>query len=257
MTKSTILFFDLDGTLVEHTIGNEVSKTLQEQMAEQTGFPWRQFRQETYQESQERYQKNPNHPQTMDWDDIFETVATRHGVQLPDPFLDLWRQFLKTMPERVEILDEAPNVLKQLKNGRRTLVLATKGLSKYQNPILELAGLDTCFDDILTPDITGYLKTEPGYFERYADRENRLFIQVGDHYYDDVICAKRNGFVAILRAEIPELATISPFDRPQQLEAYSERVHCYPDEPPSVKPDAVVVNLNELPAVIDTIEAGF
>jgi FMN phosphatase YigB (HAD superfamily) len=146
-------------------------------------------------------------------------------------------------------------MLKTLKNERRKLVLATKGLSKYQNPILEISGIGKLLDDILSPDVTGYLKTSPGYFDKYR-QQDALFIQVGDHFYDDVICAKRNGFYSIMRAPIAALAPYDAFERPQYLGDFLGELSTYPDEGSDIRPDAIVLSLQEIPELVGRIEDG-
>lgn len=247
----TIVFFDLDATLIENHFSRKVFRPLLEEIAAQADVSVAELGLALYEENKYRQKHDPDNVLTMDWEDILVTIAKKHGFSLSDSIDERWRAFTKL--EDIEILDDAPTMLQTLKNGSRKLVLATKGLSKYQNPILDVTGIGQYFDDKLTPDITGYLKTSPQYFDKYR-KQDALFIQVGDHFYDDVICAKRNGFYSIMRAPIPDLAVYDAFDRVQRLGDFLSDIPTYPDEGSDVRPDAVVVSLQEVPEIVQQIE---
>ncbi len=250
----TILFFDLDGTLVENLYSAKAIRPLLEQIAQSAGIDVRLIGKAMGEENQRRQLTDPDHPLTMDWADIVLTLAAQHGVTLEEGVDERWEAFADAAD--VLIHDDAPRVLERLKPGRK-LVIATKGLSKYQDSVLRVTQLGEWFDDVLTPDITGYLKTSPGYFRRYTNRYpngEALFIQIGDHYYDDVICTKRNGFYSVLRAPIAELAAHDPFERVARLDAYTDQISTFPEEGSDVRPDAVVVSLQEVPQVVERIE---
>jgi len=178
---------------------------------------------------------------------MVQKLALQYGVALSQTVDVLWKTRLRT--EHIEVLDNAPQILQQLKVLGYQLVIATKGLSKYQVPVLELSGLLPYFDDILAPDITGYLKTSPGFYQTYPDSIG-LRIQVGDRYLDDVICPQRVGLKTILRAPIADLHHRTAFERRNLLTPYLEQIGGYPAEGSTVLPDAVIVSLSEIPAVL-------
>jgi FMN phosphatase YigB (HAD superfamily) len=249
----TILFFDLDATLIENHFSRKAIGPLLEEIAELSHVSVEHLAQEMNVENKHRQKNDPDNVLTMDWEDIIATIAAKYGFSLSDSVDRRWQLMVNTVD--IEILDDAPTMLKLLQNTQRKLVLATKGLSKYQNPILDVTGLGQFFDDMLTPDITGYLKTSAQYFDKYRQQE-ALFIQVGDHFYDDVICARRNGFHSIMRVPIDSLSVYDPFDRPQQLDDFLDEIPTYPVEGSEIRPDAVVVSLQEVPDVVRRIEAN-
>lgn len=249
--RQTIIFFDLDATLVENQFSRKVLRKLLSEIAVACGKDVREVGKALGDENRRRQQTQPDDPLTMDWQDIMQTIAAQHGATLSAGVDALWKAAAN--PKDVDILDDAHAMLEQVKAPHRKLVIATKGLSKYQNPVLNVTDLRRHFDDILTPDITGYLKTTPQYFDKYKEQD-ALFIQVGDHYYDDVIVAQRNGFKTILRAPIEEIAVYDPVDRPDMLSQYAGRIHTYPDHGTDVKPDAVVISLQEVPQLITKFE---
>ena len=249
----TILFFDLDSTLVENHFSRKVVTQLLAPVATQSGLTIRELAQFLGQENTRRQMVDPDNPLTMDWQDILHTVAKQYNATLDGILDDLWVQH--AIEDDIEVLDEAHAVLTKLKADGRHLVIATKGLSKYQIPVLQAVGLLDLFDTILTPDRTGYLKTTEAYFDAYRrEHPADLYIHVGDHYFDDVICAKRNGFASVLRAPIEDLTDLDPFARPAQIATYQDQISTYPKEGTDVVPDAVVVSLQELPAVVEQLE---
>lgn len=252
----TTLFIDLDATLVENKFSFRAVGELLQEIADATGKDIAEIGPLLGQENARRQTDDPDNVLTMDWDDIIETVARQQGVTLSRKLLDGWQKYASA--DDVDVLDNAPDVLRQLRAPHRQLVLATKGLSKYQIPVLTVTHMRDLLDDMLTPDITGYLKTTPAYFDKYTQNapDDMLFIQLGDHYYDDVICAKRNGFYSVMRAPIEALRGLDPFERPAHLAQYISQIKTYPEEGSDVLPDAVVVSLQEAPAVIERIERG-
>lgn len=245
----TILFFDLDATLVQNHFSRKAIGPLLQAIADGAGVPVDDIGREMGAENLRRQADDPDNPLTMDWDDIVETLAQRYDVALPRTVSAGWREFASV--DDVQVQDNAHAVLKHLHEAGYTLVLATKGLSKYQLPVLEVSNLLPFFHDILAPDITGYLKTSPGYFNKYTQaRAGKTFIHIGDHYYDDVICAKRNGFRSILRLPLAQLRTFDAIERARRIHDYTDFIGSYPSEGTETRPDAVVVSLQEVPALV-------
>jgi FMN phosphatase YigB (HAD superfamily) len=253
VSKQTIIFFDLDSTLIENQFSRQAIQQLLEEVAAATDKTVEELGRELGRRNRQRQADDPDNPRTMDWNDIMQEIAREQGVTLSDTVDNLWREYASA--DGVKILDNAPQVLQELKDGR-TLILSTKGLSKYQQPVLDVTGLGRYFDRILTPDITGYLKTSPGYYADYLNRSDALFIQVGDHYVDDVICARKNGFHPVLRAPIAALQPYEPFERPQHLTDHIDDLAHFSGKT-AIRPDAVVISLQELPAVVHELEQRY
>ena len=249
---NTVLFIDIDSTLIENEFSPRLFSQIVDEMATDTGQTRQDIQLAIYRENNRRQKETPNDPATMDWEDIVNSVAERLESRKQWSFTQSWQQMAKV--EDIRVLDNALEVMQRLKKPHRKLVIATKGLSVYQMPILDVVGLTPLFDDILTPDKTGYLKTEPDYFKGYIQQNNTRFIQIGDHYYDDVICAKRNGFQVILRAPIFEMNRVDAFERPALVERYSSEISTFPRDGTDVSPDAVVMSLEEVPDIVEKME---
>jgi FMN phosphatase YigB (HAD superfamily) len=247
----TILFFDIDSTLVENQFSYKVIGHVLGEIASAANCSAEELAREMSHENNRRQRLDPDNVLTMDWHDIVAVIARRYQVDLQSSVDRLWMEYASR--DDVEVLDNAHQVLADLRQPGRKLVIATKGLTKYQQPVLSVTGLDAYFDDVLTPDNTGYLKTSPQYFSRYRDSQAR-FIQIGDHHYDDVICARRNGFASIMRVPLPELQPYDPFERPHMLAQYRDRIPTYQDQATDALPDAVVISLQECPAVVQQME---
>lgn len=249
----TVVFFDIDSTLVENRFSWRALGQLLAEIAPHANKTVQELAREMGEENEKRQKTDPDNLLTMDWDDIIEQMAKQYGVTLSEKGIVLWERYANR--EEVDVLDNAPQVLATLRARGYHLAIATKGLSKYQDSVLRVTELAGYFDAILTPDKTGYLKTSPAYFDGYRTGElaTARFIQVGDHYYDDVMCAKRNGFMAIMRLPLPELAQFSPFERPQHLAHLRDSISTYPKDGTDLLPDAVVLSLEEVPFVIDAL----
>lgn len=266
VTMPTICLFDMDSTLIENEFSRDVIYDVLAEVIAQTEATPETLGRAMWQENERRQAEAPDDALTMDWQDIVQTVAQTYGITPSRSVDDLWRA--KAHADGVRILDDAPTVLRQLQAMGCKLVIATKGLSKYQQPVLDVTGLGDFFDDILTPDITGYLKTTPAYFDDFCARQRHdygddlRFIQIGDHYLDDVICPIQNGFYSVLRAPIEALSPLDAFERPSYLYHYRQFIPTYPksapydERPHPMRPHAVVLSLQEVPAIVQRIEAG-
>ncbi|MCC7207649.1 MAG: HAD family hydrolase [Anaerolineae bacterium] len=264
--KRTVLFFDMDGTLVANQYGRYVFPEVLAPLAAAAGTTSDALMERITAENWRRQNaaERPDAAWVMDWDDILRGLAEALGLDgtpLAADALTVCGARYAT-PPYCATLDDAASVLRRLREpGHRRLVVSTMGLSKYQFPVLRGLGLYDLFDDFLMPDVTGALKTERGFFAAYLDgpdaAEQRL-ISVGDNYLHDVAVPKRLGFGSVLRLPVPELAALDPFERPPHIHAHGARIQYYPADPAQadVLPDAVVVSLAELPAVIARMELG-
>jgi putative hydrolase of the HAD superfamily len=251
----TVIFVDIDSTLVENRFAAGIFAEFIAHVATESGASAADVRQALTLENERRQRDDPNNALTMDWEDIAHTVAARFGSHPPASVDALWHE--RAAREGIDVLDDAHSVLQSLLRPHRRLVIATKGLAKYQQPVLDVTGLGLYFDDVLTPDRTGCLKTEPCFFRAYTSGgfADTLFIQVGDHYFDDVICARRNGFLPVLRAPIAALGAEAPLARIATLAAHAASIPTYRQPEAKVWPEAVVISLAEVPTLIDTLEA--
>jgi FMN phosphatase YigB (HAD superfamily) len=240
----TVIFFDLDGTLMVNPFETAVWPVIMGEISAKSGASLEAVRRMMVDENAKRQDDESVAPiLAMDWDDIADTVARRLGVVLEARTEALVRQYAA---EQSVVLDHAHAVLRSLAAPHRALVVATKGLAKYQLPVLDALGLTPLFDSILTPDRYNGLKKHRRFFGDWPER-TQLQIMVGDRYDDDVLYPTRHGFKTIWKIPTPDIHL--------QMKSPVERASAYPyTADQSVHPDAIIVSLGELPPLIEQVE---
>jgi FMN phosphatase YigB (HAD superfamily) len=242
----SIVFIDLDKTILSGVFPTVVFPTLFGEMSRKTGLSSLEIQTLVFEENFRR-QTDPHCPamQAMDWDDIFATISGRLNLHLERTATEICLASLQA--PNVWALDGAAEMLTALKSNSRALVVATNGLQKYQFPTLEALQLTPYFADILTPDRSNCLKTCP---EFYADWANKAVIRImlGDRYDDDVLSSKALGFFSIWKTELSEIEeSFSPTERATRYRQSVQK---------EAYPDAIVAGLSEVPQVVFQIEAN-
>jgi putative hydrolase of the HAD superfamily len=241
----TAIFVDLDGTIIRGPFESAVFPAVFGELARKTGLEPGALRRLAVQENLDR-QRDPGVPAAlaMDWDDVFATIAARLGVQLEASAVALVNAH--TRPPYTAVLDGADRMLAQLARPGRAIVIATKGLRKYQLPVLDALGLTPLCADVLTPDTHGAAKGQLAFYGAWP-QVTRVQISLGDLYEDDVLAPKRLGFRAIWKHNVvdAELLRAAPLARPGTF-AYTKA------QP--ARPDAIVFSLDEVPAVVTALE---
>jgi putative hydrolase of the HAD superfamily len=241
----TVIFVDLDATILRGPFESAVFPVVFDELGRKSGLDKQEIRRLAIQENLDR-QQDANCPavNAMDWDDIFNTVAQRLGASLEAKAVEVAHAHAK--PPYIAVLDSADQMLKQLASPRRAIVVATKGLRKYQLPVLDALGLTPLFTDILTPDVNNALKNSGAFYGDWPQAAG-LRISIGDHYEDDVVAPRRLGFKVIWKVDKLEtgLQKLEPFERPASFN-YAEGQ--------TVRPDAIIFSLRELPPVVEQLE---
>lgn len=242
--RRTVLFVDLDHTVLRGPLATAVVPFAVREMAEATERPPGTVHELLRAESRER-RADPVCPliRALDWGDIVRTVAARLRVRLSVDPDELARTCAG--PPHSRVLGDAGNVLDRLAGPDRFLVAATRGLRKYQIPVLRRLGLLERFDAVLTPEDSGALKNRRAFYGRWPTRA-RLRVHAGDSYADDVAAPLRFGHRAVWRPRNPKpaLDAADPFERASRV----------PLPEPGSRPDAVVHRLGELPRVVERLE---
>lgn len=246
--RQSVVFIDMDHTLLEGPFESAVFPQVLGEIAQETGLEVEELLRKARSENLAR-QANPavSPVQAMDWDDILAGLATGLGVKLTVNALEIVQAH--PGPPSAALHPGAFEALQSLASAKpgRALVLATKGLRKYQLPILEALGILPFFDGILTPDDSQALKGSLSFYGEWP-RKTQVQIMVGDTYTEDVVPALGFGFKTVWRVRanpgMPE--TGDPFTRP------AEPGVCPADQP--FRPDAVIYSLFELPAVVERLE---
>lgn len=266
--KSTgALTFDLDGTLIDSPFDRLV-------------FPWvdREFAHRgvrgaraLFRDEQLRRFDDGRRREGFDWDDIARTVAAEQGVDWDH---DLCAVMAGALAEPLRAFPPYPDVagaLDALCAQGFSLFVISNGYARYQRLTLELMGLGGYFAATLGPDTIGCAKPDPKVFAA-PELQAPVTAHVGDLLTQDVAAARGAGVPAVLVIR-PDMAAPgyapcadhSPGERPRMLlesgwlAAQLEKEHRYlgraaPDVALTVDhaacPDAVVLNLGELPALV-------
>jgi putative hydrolase of the HAD superfamily len=240
----SVVFFDLDGTIMMNPFDTAVWPVVMGEIADKAGLPVEQVSDLIIEENRLRQDdQNVLAVTAMDWDDITRTVAARLSVSLESSCEDL---VCANALAHSSVLDDGADVLRELTAPHRALVVATKGLAKYQQPVLDALGLTPLFTAIITPDTHAALKTSPAYYGEWA-AGTRLQIMVGDRYDDDVAPAGSYGFKTVWKLENLDdrLRGKDPFAR-ALLYDYARHQQ--------ISADAIITSLQELPAVVRRLE---
>ncbi len=243
----SVVFIDLDGTLISGPFGPGVWPAVLAELAAKSGLTPPAIYRLIELENDARL-ANSDMPAvlTMDWDDITATVARALGVTLETSVSAL--AWAHAGPPHSYVLPGGEAALQALAAPGRALVVATKGLARYQKPVLDALGLTPLFDDILTPETHSALKRDRRFFGGWPGQAETA-IMVGDRYDDDVLYPAAHGFKTIWKPESlpPALADLDPFAR-ARLYAYA------PDQP--ARADAIIAGLDELPETVRRLENG-
>jgi FMN phosphatase YigB (HAD superfamily) len=242
----TVIFIDLDGTLMINPFESAVWPTVVGELSQKSGYSSAAILQMIEDENFARQRDDSLSPiLSMDWDDISSVIAGRLGVTLSASCSELVQTHAAS---HSSLLDYAIEALRELAAPHRALIVATKGLGKYQLPVLDALGLTSLFTDIITPDSHNGLKKHRHFFGDWPER-GQLAVMVGDLYDDDVLYPSAHGFKTLWKPRaslIPnELYHLNPFARAKDF-PYT------PDQ--TVHPTGILLSLRELPAAITHME---
>jgi FMN phosphatase YigB (HAD superfamily) len=240
----SVVFLDLDGTLMINPFDSAVWPVVVGEIAEKSGESFEDVLNLIVAENDARQNNSAvSAVMSMDWDDITETVAARLGVRLESSCEALVRECAATYSS---VLDNAREVLQELNASHRALVVATKGLAKYQQPVLDALGLTPLFTAILTPDSHHALKKHAAFFGAWPS-QTRLQIMVGDRYDDDVQGPSAHGFKTIWKRT--NLAPVSQKKDPFTRALMYDYAHGQ-----TTPADAIISSLAELPPLVRRLE---
>lgn len=248
-TYQTVIFIDLDGTLQLNPFETAVWPQIVGEMAQQSGLSAAAIIEMIEDENNAR-QRDDNVPAivAMDLDDISLTVAKRLGVSISTSVTELVNTYAKS---HSSLLEYALESLQELAAPHRAIVIATKGLAKYQLQVMDALGITPLVTDTLTPDTHNGLKKHRHFFGEWPERA-KLSIMVGDLYDDDVLYPSGHGFKTLWKPRatlIPdELSHLDPFTRAQDFPYTPEQ---------TVHPTGILRSLRELAAAVTYMEQHY
>jgi len=141
-------------------------------------------------------------PAAFDWEEIVMSIARKLNVDLDIDLKDMQEKYYRK--PFIGVLNGAPALLKAL-NEMGAVYASTNGFMKYQGPLLKALGLDMYFEGMITPDRSGFIKSDRRFYGKLID-DGQTAINIGDDYLYDVLAPKSFGSLAIWaysRARLP------------------------------------------------------
>jgi len=249
MTKPfrSVIFIDLDATIMVNPFETAVWPQVMGEIARQAHLGFDEVYQMVAQENLTR-QRDETCPavKAMDWDDIVRTVSARLNVRLKVTCEALVRAHASS---HSAVIDDGLAVLDRLRTHDRALVVATKGLLKYQQPVLNALRLTPFFNAVITPDTYQSLKRGAQFYGDWP-AQGQMAVMVGDNYADDVETQGKRGIrTAWKRPDLAHEPTFANRDPVDRARLYSYRKH------QTARADAILLSLRELPDLIERWEA--
>jgi putative hydrolase of the HAD superfamily len=126
----------------------------------------------------------------------FRETFEHFGVDSADVAWELELRYLQETPYQNHLIENAAEVLKELKAAGCVLHVITNGFHESQNIKFSESGLEPLFDLLLCSDQVGVNKPDPKIFRRAlqltgADRKESLMI--GDNLIADCVGAREQG----------------------------------------------------------------
>lgn len=234
-----VLFIDLDSTLVLNPLSLIVMPTVYRKISERLGTSIEHIMDLFRAKHIEKLRSGSI--LAYDWDHIMGEVLSEIGFRGDDDNLGIsFADMLKGVCNRVEILDNASEILEILAGNGYYLVLSTNGLWKYQECVLRESGLYRYFKEILTPDRRGVLKSSREFYRASVSAE--LMISIGDNIVFDVYYPKLYGLRAL---------HVKRHHRVDELYARALGIDLS-----ALRPDATVYSLQEIPGVLSKLLGG-
>ncbi len=195
MSSSLIISFDLDGVLIENPFGKGVFPWVREHVRGTATALAHLDRDEqdalmtaTVNEEWVARMMAGDFVGAYDWDSILNVASQKlGGPDVPDITALVERFCLED--GMIALLPGAREGLELLREQGATVYALTNGYRYFQLPALEALGIAEFFTELVTPEVTGAAKPQPGMFTAVPG----LSIHVGDMLVHDIYGAREAG----------------------------------------------------------------
>jgi FMN phosphatase YigB (HAD superfamily) len=192
--SKTVIFLDLDHTLIENPFASAIFPPLCSKIGMQVGKTGDAILEEILIEQIKRVGEKKGPVQEVDWQSIIESVTSRLGATFLDDIELSVKQH--SIPPHSYSYPGAVDTLSEMKKRDWTLIASSKGLWRYQSHVLMGLELHRFFDGFAMPDLLGYRKTERSFYIPFI-REAEKVIIVGDNLLEDIFYPRTFGFRTI------------------------------------------------------------
>ncbi len=221
MSDPLVISFDLDGVLIENPFGKGVFPWVREhvrgtatalaglEQAEQDALMTA-----TVNEEWAARMMAGDFVGAYDWDSILNVASGKLGGPAVPDITELVERFCRE-DGMIALLPGAREGLELLRESGAVIHALTNGYRKFQLPVLEALGIEGFFSELVTPELTGSAKPQPGMFNAVPG----LSIHVGDMLVHDIYGARAAGLRTVwlnpdLPAALLELPLASRVDFP-------------------------------------------
>lgn len=208
--------FDLDGTLIENPFSKWVFPEIEKLVLENAAADLKVVR-ALVAEHKKRLAEH-HYVDAYDWDDILERFLKEHDIHVNIDIEQLVLRF-SVYPKVYLLENDILDSLQNLIDKGYSLAAVTNGFYKYQFPVIKTLGLDTFFDEVITPCNTGYGKPDTRMVEKLL-KQGDIIAHVGDRIDHDVYFANQLGAKSVLiDKNMPKkIKCIDPIKRNTQTE---------------------------------------
>lgn len=196
MNRNIVIFSDLDHTLIENPFASYVFPEVCKQIGMKTGLPKDEILKMLFSEQKRRAMERKDPIYELDWQDIVQAVIKSLNIVCQIDVQDLVQKYSFSPFSTLHpgVIDALTDIKKR---GWR-LIANSKGLSKYQIPVLNGLGIISFFDGFAMPDLVGCWKIEKEFYQPFISADDTV-ITIGDNYQEDVFYPKLFGFIGILK----------------------------------------------------------
>lgn len=259
-----LLTFDLDGVVMKNPFSTGVFPEVTLRIHQATGVPRQDIMKSIIGEARSRMGQG-RMVDAYDWDEIIALVARSLGFTEHIDIAALVRHFCT--PEHIYAYPEVHKTLEYLSTTEHALVVLTNGFRKYQVPVLEALGVAEFFDDIYTPEVSGFAKPGPEFFLEPQERYPGHHLHIGDTIIHDIWGANEVGITSVwVYHDLPETVAKLPIPQRTGHEMMEKLVAdgiardlnaaAYPRVTvQNSMPDFVIKSLGELLALLDLCPA--
>ncbi len=183
MRIKKILFIDLDGTLVANPLGSYTLPEIRRVLSEFTGLDEETVRRSFLETHLKLLIEDPL--KAFDWQYITDLLLRKYSVNRSVDVVSIHKRYC----DKTFVYDDAIFFLEKIRYSYDIdmMILATNGLSKFQECVISYANIEKYFDHVYTPDKKGCLKNSRCFFEtKDSVNENVFKIMIGDDLVFDI-----------------------------------------------------------------------